>query len=396
MDRINDIELINGDVAIIFDNDEFKALKSNKYNFLFNKKDGFFVRWGKGDYTNLVKGFSITELSIYRVWCDIWGEKFNFYEFITDLSTDGDEMISIPEIVDIEIDTVCRQGCSFCYKSNTVNGEYMTLETYKTILSKLPLSITQVAFGITDINSNPDMWDIFEYTRSMGIIPNVTINGSNMSSDMYDKLSNIMGAVAVSVGPSYDKDNSYNTINELSNRGMKQINIHNMICLENFDYTIQIIKDCKEDERLKKLNSLVFLSLKSKGRAVNIYHPLSQEYFNKICKLSLNGNISIGFDSCSSHKFFKYLETDTLISTEYKNILKQCVEPCESSCYSAYIDVKGIFYPCSFTPNTVNWKDGLDVLNCNNFIDDIWNNKKTVEFRTKLIKCNRECILYKI
>lgn len=46
MDRINDIELINGDVAIIFDNDEFKALKSNKYNFLFNKKDGFFVRWG--------------------------------------------------------------------------------------------------------------------------------------------------------------------------------------------------------------------------------------------------------------------------------------------------------------------------------------------------------------
>lgn len=43
MDRINDIELINGDVAIIFDNDEFKALKSNKYNFLFNKKDGFLL-----------------------------------------------------------------------------------------------------------------------------------------------------------------------------------------------------------------------------------------------------------------------------------------------------------------------------------------------------------------
>ena len=46
MVKINYIHLLNGDIATIFDTEEFKALKSEKYNFLFEKKTGFFVRWG--------------------------------------------------------------------------------------------------------------------------------------------------------------------------------------------------------------------------------------------------------------------------------------------------------------------------------------------------------------
>jgi len=354
------LKLSNGEEALIVDNKDVKILKSENYNFLFNKKTGFFARWGKTE------------------------------------DDDGDLEIGLPEIADIEIDTACKQNCSFCYKSNNKDGEYMSLDTYKNIFSKLPLTVTQVAFGITDIDSNPDMWDIFDYTRSQDVVPNVTINGSRMTSELYDRLSKTMGAVAVSVGTSYNKDNSYNAIKELTDRGMTQVNIHDMICLENFDYTMQVIKDCKNDERLKNLNALVLLSLKTKGRAENRFHPLPQDKFNELCKFALDEKISIGFDSCSSHKFLKYLESDNSLSDEYRNKMKQCVEPCESSCYSSYIDVKGNYFPCSFTPNTENWKEGLNVLKCGNFIDDIWNNEKTINFRNNLIRCNRDCPLYKI
>ena len=355
-----EIKLVNGDNAIIIDTEKVKALKSENYNFVFNKKDGYFARWGKT------------------------------------VKDDGDPSIGLPEIADIEIDTSCKQNCPFCYKANNPDGKYMTLETYKKVFSKLPVSITQVAFGITDIDSNPDMWDIFDYTRSKSVIPNVTINGSRMTPESFDKLVDKMGAVAVSVGTGYNKNNSYNAIKELSDRGMNQVNIHNMICLENFDYTIQVIKDCKIDDRLKNLNALVFLSLKTKGRAENGFTPLPQDKFNELCKFALDENISIGFDSCGSHKFISYLDNDQSISFESKNEMKQSVEMCESSCYSSYIDVDGFYFPCSFTPGTKNWKEGLNVLKCDNFIDDIWNNEKTVNFRNKLIGCGRDCPLYKI
>lgn len=355
-----EIKLINGDKAVIVDNDNFKALKSENYNFIFNKENGFFARWGKTQ------------------------------------EDDGDFKLGLPEIADIEISTACRQGCAFCYKDNKASGENMSLETFKKIFEKLPASVTQIAFGITDIDANPDMWDIFDYTRSNGVIPNVTINGSRMTLELFDRLAKTMGAVAVSVGISYNKDNSYNAIKELTDRGMTQVNIHNMICLENFDYTMQVMNDCKNDERLKKLNALVLLSLKTKGRAENRFHPLPQDKFNELCKYALNQNISIGFDSCSSHKFFSYLNSDTSLSNEFKNKMKECVEPCESSCYSSYIDTFGFYYPCSFTPNTEDWKEGLNVLECDDFINDIWGNEKTVNFRRKLISCNRDCPLYKI
>jgi len=355
-----ELKLVNGDKAVIVDNGKVKILKSENYNFLFDKKTGYFARWGKTQ------------------------------------EDDGDPSLGICEIADIEISTACLQNCSFCYKSNNKDGENMSLETYKKIFSKLPASVTQVAFGITDIDANPDMWDIFDYTRSQGVIPNVTINGSRMTSDSFDRLAKTMGAVAVSVGTSYNKDNSYNCVKELTDRGMTQVNIHDMICLENFDYTMQVLKDCKDDERLKNLNALVMLSLKTKGRAENRFHPLPQDKFNELCKYALTENLRIGFDSCSSHKFFRYLDSDKSLTEDYKNKMKECVEPCESSCYSSYFDVKGAYFPCSFTPDNENWKEGLDVLNCENFVDEIWNNEKTINFRKKLIGCGRDCPLYKI
>lgn len=390
MDRINDIELINGDVAIIFDNDEFKALKSNKYNFLFNKKDGFFVRWGKGDYTNLVKGFSITELSIYRVWCDIWGEKFNFYEFITDLSTDGDFNVTIPEIVDWEISEKCSMGCSFCYKSNVKSGKNISFDEFKETFHKLPPSVTTIAFGIGSVDLCPDLWNILDYTKQNGIIPTITINGFVTDEDI-DKLVNYCCAIAVSV---YDKNQTYESVKKLTDKELKQCNLHVMISEETYDKTLEILEDVKSDERLSNLRSIVLLSLKEKGRSYGKFTKLSQEKFNTLFQYAIDNNIGIGFDSCSAAKAFNFVDKNT----KYKNF-KKYIEPCEATKYSAYINVNSEYFPCSFAEGINNWENGLPIKDVKNFMKDIWFNQKTLDFGKgveKCRKCNIGCSIYDV
>ena len=77
----------------------------------------------------------------------------------------------------------------------------------------------------------------------------------------------------------------------------------------------------------------------------------------------------------------------------------QSAEPCESTLYSLYIDVKGDFYPCSFSPNTEGWKTGLSVLECDDFLKDIWFNERTRNFSEGVIKCrncSQSCSIYEI
>lgn len=90
-------------------------IKSPNYNSVFNNVTGFFARWGK--------------------------------------TQDEDPLMSPfgPEICDMEISTICTQGCSFCYKSNTNKGKNMSLETFSNILSKMTEKIINITLdnGIT-------------------------------------------------------------------------------------------------------------------------------------------------------------------------------------------------------------------------------------------------------
>lgn len=355
-----EIKLINGDTAIVVENDKVKALKSENYNFMFNKKDGYFARWGKT------------------------------------VNDDGDLDIGLPEIADIEIAEVCEGvpgigPCAFCYKSNTGNkGTNMSLETFKKVFNKLPETITQIAFGCGTLRRHPEMWDIFKYSKDNGVTPNLTING-DVDAGEFDKIAELCGACAVSI---YDKNLSYDAIKELTNRGMKQVNIHFMISQETYARAFEIMDDIKKDPRLKYLNALVLLSLKTKGRSKDRFHQLTQEQFTNITNYALENDVPMGFDSCSAQKFMKAVK-----GHPNEKSFEQNAEPCESTLYSMYVDVKGDFYPCSFSPDTEGWETGLSVLECDNFLEDIWFNDKTKKFRDRVIgcrNCKQSCTIYEI
>ena len=349
------LKLINGEDAIIIDSDKLKVLKSENYNFLFKKDDGFFARWGKTK------------------------------------EDDGDPRIMIPSIADIEIDTQCSENCSYCYKSNIPNmGKQMSLDTYKKVLSKITEipSITQIALGITDIDSNKYFFDIVDYTRSCDIVPNVTINGSRMTSELYDKLAQKMGAIAVSVHR--DKNKSYNTVKELTDRGMTQVNLHIVVHSGNFDFIMEVFNDILYDSRLKSLNACVLLSLKPKGRADKNFKPINQSKYKELVLFALDNNIGIGADSCGCFRFY-----DAIKDTKYKQY-ENYLESCESTTGSLYISCEGDFYPCSFAEDII---EPISVLHCDNFMSDVWYAESTNKFREKNIKCkecSQNCQIYDI
>jgi hypothetical protein len=331
-----------------------KILLGDGYNYLFDRVNGNFLRWG-------------------------------------DENNDPDYSPYGPEIADIEISTKCHgvgTVCNFCYKSNTPKGEDMSLETFQKLFDKLPRTLTQIAFGIGDIDS-PNIWPIFDYTRSKGVVPNVTVNGAGITDEIAKRLSDTMGAVAVSL---YDEDITYNAIQEITAAGLRQVNIHFMIAEETFSKAMKLLDDIKTDHRLKNLRAVVFLSLKQKGRAKSGYTRLSEEKFKQIVDKAFALEINIGFDSCGAFKFLDCVKD----RPDYET-LKRCSESCEAACFSSYFNVRGEYFPCSFIEGTPGWEKGLEIKD--DFFKDVWCHEKTAHFRCKVMNCRHDkkaCPVYDI
>jgi MoaA/NifB/PqqE/SkfB family radical SAM enzyme len=334
-----------------------KIVRTPGYNYDFNDVTGEFSRWGL--------------------------EKKDDPQF----SPIGEE------IVDIELSTICSgiRGipCKHCYKSNTLVGKNMDLETFKRIFLKLPKNTTQFAAGIGDLNANPDLLDIFWYSRDNGAVPNVTINGWGLTPEWAFKLAEVCGAVAVS---RYDDKNiCYDAVEKLVAAGLKQVNIHQLVAEETYENCLETVRDIEIDPRLKDLNAIVFLSLKKKGRGEG-YTRMSQEGFDTIVSYCLDNWIRFGFDSCSSSRFINYLNDHPKYDI-MKDQMKQSIEPCESTLFSLYINVDGEAFPCSFCEGTVC---GQDVLSCGDFLSDIWYGELFKSFRNTLIKGCRNCPIYEV
>lgn len=334
-----------------------KIYKSPEAHYIFDMRNGFTYIWGK---------------------------------------TPGEDPLKFPtpNILDIEITTKCTGLCGTCYKCNLPDGENMSFDTFKKIIDIFPKSLQQIAIGADyDLSSNPDIWKMMEYARENKIIPNVTTVYVN--DEAADKLAKYCGAVAISyhdhLKDSYDI--CYDSVKKLTDRGMKQVNIHVVLEEDTFDKVMKVFKDRLEDPRLEKLNAIVCLSLKQKGRGIN-RKRLSQDKFNELVKFARDNNISIGFDTCSAKKAYEAFNNEDIKSSICK---------CESSLFSSYINYKGEYFPCSFTEGTQGWEKGLNVLECNSpqdFINKIWNHPRTETFRNRLLEevynGSKSCPIYSI
>lgn len=359
--------------------DAVKGIKlaiSSDYNYHFDTKTGEFVRWGH--------------------------------------TIDDDPICGPLEILDIEVSDICEgipdigrtiaTPCTFCYKSNTRVGSNMSFDTFKTIFDKLPRTLTQVAFGIGNIDAmgpahDSDLVRMFDYCRknshNYGVVPNLTINGWNLDDEWVKVLSSKLGGIAVSRYA--NKDVCYDAVKRLTDAGMKQCNIHAVLSNESLASCYQLIDDAVNDVRLAKMKAIVFLTMKPKGKR-NKWTTLKDiDAYRKLIMYAFDRDIGIGFDSCSASTFLAAMKDHPRFAQ-----FAQLSESCESALFSGYINVNGEFFPCSFTEGEGEWKNGIDVLAANNFESDVWNHEKTVSFRNKNIEttdksiCNdcRKCVTF--
>jgi radical SAM protein with 4Fe4S-binding SPASM domain len=287
-----------------------------------------------------------------------------------------------PEIADIEISTVCngigksmetRKPCSWCYKTNTGVGENMSFETFKTIFAKFPKTLTQIAFGIGDIDGNPDLWQIMGHCRENGVVPNITTNGMGVDEAVATKLAQLCGAVAVS---HYGDDLCFDTIDKLTTAGLKQVNIHKLLSEETLEGCFKLIDQVKADQRLRGLKAIVFLLLKPKGGRNRMHSITSIDAYKRLLEYAQSKGVQVGMDSCSAPMALKSLPESCIES----------IEPCESTLFSIYVNVSGQVFPCSFTEGTPDWETGIDLVQAENFLKDVWQNPRLAAWREGLLK----------
>jgi len=331
-----------------------RRCNSPGYNWIFNMENGAFARWGK------------------------------------DKEDDPQYSPLGPEIADIEVSTICSGGCDHCYKSNNDAGKNMPIELFEHIIDKLPKNITQVALGVGDYQKVPHLWDMMAYCRSKNIVPNITINGYYLTREDAYRFTDLCGAVAVS---NYHLANTIRCVKMLKEAGLKQINIHQLLSHDLMGQAHDLLNYAENG--WDDFYAIVFLGLKQKGRGKEKI-PLKSYEFNWFVNKALKNNIPIGFDSCSAHKFLKCVESHPQYET-----FKTLAEPCESGCFSIYIDVDGFIWPCSFTEREIISKKQknyyvINMYSVEDFMKDVWYSPKIVSFRKHLLKNGRVCPVFKV
>jgi MoaA/NifB/PqqE/SkfB family radical SAM enzyme len=328
-----------------------KHFRSPDYNYSFDTTNGNFARWGR--------------------------------------TVNDDPMVAPfgPEIFDLEVSTMCSGipgvgPCKHCYKSNTPRGENMSFETFKKIFNLIPKTLTQIAFGIGDLDANPDLVKMFDYCRNNdhnpGVVPNLTIHGGGLTDEWVQTLAKYCGGIAVS--QYQDKDLCYGAVERLYNAGLKQVNIHKVIAEETLDECMQLIDDAKNDPRLANLKAIVFLTLKPKGKRNKLNTCKSVDKYKALIQHAFKSGITIGFDSCSAPTFLMALKDDPNFE-QYA----QMVDSCESDRMSGYANVQGEWWHCSFTEDHPKWK-GINLLEVKDFLSEVWNSPEVLRFRDRLLK----------
>jgi len=174
------------------------------------------------------------------------------------------------------------------------------------------------------------------------------------------------------------------------------VNVHYMLAMETYEAAFQLIDEIADE--IPNLNAIVFLQYKPKGSGIGQFHSIqSVALYKRLIEYCVNKNIGFGFDSCSAPLFMK--AAMELGKTKWL----QYADPCESSNFSAYLNVNGEFFPCSFCEGVKGWEEGISVFEYDSF-DKIWQHPRVIEWRKNLLNssncsgCNvqgcRSCPVY--
>ena len=357
---------VNSKKWFVFEGKSFKFTvnEDETYRCFFSKADGYNCRFGK-------------EVKDNPEYCELGPE-------ILDLEISVNGCVPVPG----------STNCKYCYKNNTNKAPTnMSFETFKQIVDSFPKNLSQIAFGITGLKTNPDLEKMFEYCREIGIIPNVTTVGADMDEHMKDVLCKYCGAVAVSCYTGA-KELCYKTIKELHEYAKQKygrefhVNMHIVVSNDNMPHLRDVLKDIAE-KKVEGLKSVVLLRIKPKGRAEKMDCVVSMDIYRELVTYCLDNKISFGFDSCSATPVMEVLK-----ELGRPELCTSC-ESCESSKLSSYINVYGEYWSCSFAEGKTDFIKPINVLDYKNAYE-WWNSDEVKKVRFCKNPACKSCPIYNL
>jgi radical SAM protein with 4Fe4S-binding SPASM domain len=188
----------------------------------------------------------------------------------------GQRHLSAPTEVHLLLSKRCSAGCRGCYVDATPRGPAFDLERAKRALDGLARAgVFHVALGGGEAIDLPFLFDVAEYARSVGIVPNLTTAGLTLDAEMARRC-RVFGQINVSVdgvGEAYQRARGFDGF-ALAERSLRllrsekrEVGVNCVVSRSSFDGVEDVVRMAK---RLR-LNEVELLRFKPSGRGAPLF-----------------------------------------------------------------------------------------------------------------------------
>lgn len=295
----------------------------------------------------------------------------------------NDKHLTAPLEVHFSVTNKCSAGCKACY-TNSLPEDPMALSINKVkeaidILAEM--KIFHLAMGGGEALERDDFFEIAQYVREKGIIPNLTTNGFLINETNIDKLK-IFGQVNVSIDGLYsiyedirgsnNFDKAFKALKLLKKHKIRS-GINCVVTRQNFDKLLNLANFAK----MEQVYDIELLRIKPTGRADKHYNEMKLtkqqiiDFFPLLKKIARKTKVRLKAD-CSFLPMIAYHKPN-------KNLMENfSVYGCEAGSVLLGVNSKGQFAGCSFLANKESifdikekWDNSTHLNACRSVINDL-------------------------
>lgn len=288
-------------------------------------------------------------------------------------------LLTAPTEVHFAITNKCSVKCSHCYmgSGDIEDNEYDTKNFKKAIDVLSEMNVFHIAMGGGEALEREDLFEVAEYTREKGLVPNLTTSGSIMNDELAKKLK-IFGQVNLSIDGLYDDYNifrkskvEFDAIDrsiDILIRNKIPTGINCVVGKRNYDHIPEIFEYASK----KGLNEIEFLRFKPLGRGIERYNSERTTYEQNIklipllTKMSEKYNITAKID-CSFVPMLCYHKPPKEL------LYSMATYGCEAGNVLLGIKSNGKISGCSFLET-----EGLSVLDLSTKFSNSFQRERTV------------------
>jgi len=260
----------------------------------------------------------------------------------SDLWDNDDQRINVlsaPTEVHFAITNACNAGCPHCYMGSGESDRHeMDTSAFKRALVKLhSIGVFHVALGGGEALLRPDLFELADFARKIGLVPNLTLSGHSVTGEVAKQMT-VFGQVNLSIDGIDQTSTVFRNpkMFEMADRALTLLveagvktGINCVMGRSNFEAIPQLFKYARK----KKVNEIEFLRLKPAGRGMELYKRERTTYDQNIrltpllAKYSKKYNVEAKIDCsfipmlCYHKPPLDYLEKSATYGCEAGNVL---------------------------------------------------------------------------